>query len=200
MFKFIKNLPDFIRAELLISIIAVAEYSFLGPIITKLEGMLFTVTVISILTGIDRFKGVIVYMLRGLNLTTTYKIMFVIVITHICITITYFIDQKVFIWLIIINSALGGIFFRIFYIEWDAIIANILNKNDFKEFSHIDSLLNTVVGVISLSIVVMLSLYDTDILVITNICLNFIALYLMFKQYKNFYTNEKLKEILKDIE
>jgi len=196
MFKFIKNLPEFIRAELLISIILVLEYSFLGPVITKLEGVLFTVTVISILTGIDKLIGIFVYVLRGLNLTNVYKIMFAIVIAHISITIVYFIDQKIFIFLIILNSAIGGIFFRIFNIEWNAITANVLNKNDFKEFNHIESLLYTIVGTISLSLVAIISTYSTDILVLINIGLNFISLFLMYKQYVKYYGNgEFIKKI-----
>ncbi len=147
------KLHSFIKAELYMNILTIIGFSIMGPTILKLKGVEFTVLIISLLMMTSKLSIIISYFIKHMDMYTKHRIMLIVILCDIVVTFSYSI-LPIDVWIIgiTLSELLVVIIMSAFYIDYDTILADMLNKEDFRNLQYIERIGFSVAGLVGLGI------------------------------------------------
>jgi len=183
-----KKLSAFIKAEMLLNVLMIIAGSLMGPVLVKIKGMVFTVTVLGILMMIDKLNILFSLLIKNISMSNKHRLVLVsVILEFIVISMFSFIEIETFIWLLTIVSMLTGITLNAFFIDYDVILADMLDKKDFGNLAYIERTLFGFAGIIGTGFAIMLGeLKAETIMNITGVMV-FIVILVTMRQHFLYY-------------
>jgi len=150
-------MDNFIKSQLIGFFFISLQTAFLIPLIVKFQGIYWSLTLIIIYEITVSLAQTISILLKNTNVKKLLKSMIFLDILYLLITITFFIDVKLFLILETIVFAIYSFVSPTFHINFKAMISKEYSNN-YKHILHYDNLANNLATFIGLSIALILSL------------------------------------------
>ena len=162
LFKKYKNFDVFIKDQLLIRMIIFYVWTLIVPIIYKLQGMLWSTSLISLYLICTRSAGLFVPYFKGTSLKTVYLGFLILDTLYILATCMYFYNPVYFLWTEVFLTIFFLICSEVFAITFDLYIVTKFGKDVFEDMSYCSSLIFSISGIFGFTTVMATSLFITE--------------------------------------
>jgi len=156
LIKNFKGFDRFLRDQLMIGLFIQCTWALVGPLILKLQGILWTTTFISVYMIMMRMAGLFVPYFKGTHIKSSYKTIIYLNVLYVGATCLYFYDQNIFLW----TESLLSVFFCInsvvLHIGWDVYVVDKYGKETFEDYKYCSTFRDSVGGIGGYSIVIMI--------------------------------------------
>ena len=159
MRELIKNYQGFdrfLKDQLLIGLFIQCVWCLVGPLVHKLQGLLWTTTFISVYLIMMRSAGLFVPYFKGTHLKKVYRSIICLNFLYGLATILYFYDQHVFLWAEVILSIFYCINGQLLGIGWDVYVVGKYERKTFEDFKYCATFRDSVGGIGGYSIVILI--------------------------------------------
>ena len=156
LIKNFKSFDRFLKDQLMIGLFIQCTWALVSPLITKLQGLLWTTTYISVYMIMMRMAGLFVPYFKGTHIKKTYKSIIFLNVLYVVATSIYFYDQTIFLW----TESLLSVFFCInsvvLHIGWDVYVVDKYGKETFEDFKYCATFRDSIGGIGGYSIVIII--------------------------------------------
>ena len=156
LIKNYKSFDRFLRDQLIIGLFIQCVWCLVGPLVHKLQGLLWTTSFISMYLIAVRSAGLFVPYFKGTPLKKVYKSIICLNSLYVVITSLYFYDQNVF----LLAESLLTVFFCInvflLHIGWDVYVVKKYGKQTFENFKYCATFRDSIGGIGGYSIVIVI--------------------------------------------
>ena len=182
---------DFLKAQLLLLIVTSLSWSLIVPIIIKLQGLLWTTSIIAAYLIIGKMAIFIMPYVKNTKLKTLYKIRFVLEFIYFLSLSLYFIEPVYFLYMESSLAVIYGIFMQTFLINYNTFLIDEYNSKVFQDTQYIEKLFLSGASAIGLLIVIIIDYITPSIDDNIKVFAIFIAisLCLQFLNYMKFWRN-----------
>ena len=156
LIKNFKSFDRFLKDQLMIGLFIQCTWALVSPLITKLQGLLWTTRYISVYMIMMRMAGLFVPYFKGTHIKKTYKSIIFLNVLYVVATSIYFYDQTIFLW----TESLLSVFFCInsvvLHIGWDVYVVDKYGKETFEDFKYCATFRDSIGGIGGYSIVIII--------------------------------------------
>ena len=124
-----KQFDEFIRVQLFVLFIVTLSWSLVLPIVTKLQGILWTTSMISAYLILHKLSVFIMPYFKEVSLKNSYKILIILDIIYMLSMFIYFIDVNIFIYVEAILVVIYGLSVSIFGINYSMYVMKKYDSN-----------------------------------------------------------------------
>ena len=179
---------NFLKMQLLIVFIISFCWSLVIPIVTKLEGLLWSTSLISFFMILNKLSVFVSPYLKKLSLKETYKYLVYLDIAYFGSIFLYFIDPLWFLYFDSILMLIYSVIMNVFGINYDAFLMKNYNETIFKDIQYIERMIMASAGIFGLIIVIFIGyFFSLNILMITFSIFLFINVCFQIYNYKTFW-------------
>lgn len=191
-----KNFDDFIKMQIFVIFIVALGWSLILPIITKLQGLLWAASFISLFMIIGQLRSFICPFFKHWPLKKSYALLVINGGVYFLSLPIYFYDVNVFLVVEAIIVAIHGIIVSIFTINYDAFIIKRYDTEIFKDIQYLESIAFSLGNVLGFSIVALIDVITKDLNIVISICMMILCINLIIKtyNYKVFWKDVDLSE------
>ena len=190
LYEKFKLFDVFVKDQLLLRLILFFVWTLISPIIHKLQGMLWTTSLISFYLICTRSAGLFVPYFKGLGLKKIYVGFLVLDTLYIFATSMYFWSPFYFLWAEVALSVLFLICAELFSITFNLHIVEKYGKDVFENVSYCSSLIFSIAGISGFATVMITSMLFSEaqcvliFLFLLSVCL-VLQTFNYFKHYKD---------------
>ena len=159
LFEKFKLFDIFIRDQLLLRLVLFFVWTLISPIIHKLQGMLWTTSLISFYLICTRSAGLFVPYFKGMGLKKIYVGFLILDTLYIIATSMYFWSPFYFLWMEVFLSVLFLICSELFSITFNLYIVEKYGKEIFEDVSYCSSLIFSIAGISGFATVMVTSYF-----------------------------------------
>ena len=146
LIKNFKSFDRFLKDQLIIGLFIQCTWALVGPLIVKLQGLLWTTTYISVYMIMMKMAGLFVPYFKGTHIKSSYKTIIGLNSLYVIATCLYFYDQSLFLW----TESLLSVFFCInsvvLHIGWTSMLSTNMEKKHLRTLSTVLLLGTRLVG------------------------------------------------------
>ena len=196
LIKNFKSFDRFLKDKLMIGLFIQCTWALVSPLITKLQGLLWTTTYISVYMIMMRIAGMFVPYFKGTHIKNAYRSIIFLNVLYVIATGIYFFDQTLFLWTESFLSVFFCINSVVLGIGWDVYVVEKYEKKTFEDFKYCATFRDAVGGIGGYSIVIIiyqfLNEYQSMKLFV------FLMVFVLLLQLYNYQTHYKNMEVNKD--
>ena len=191
LFKNYQNLDKFIKVQLFVLFIVTLSWSLVIPIVTKLQGLLWTTSMISVYLILHKLSVFIMPYFKKISLKTSYKTLIVLDIVYMLSMFIYFIDIDMFIYTEAILVVVYGLCVSVFGINYSMYVMKKYDEHIFKDTQYLEQIAMAIAGIIGYLIVIVVGEIIQDMGANIKIFMVFILLNLFIQlyNYKKYWKN-----------
>ena len=156
LIKNYKGFDRFLRDQLIIGLFIQCVWCLVGPLVHKLQGLLWTTSFISMYLIAIRSAGLFVPYFKGAQLKKVYRSIICLNFLYVLATGLYFYDQHVFLWAEVILSIFYCINGALLGIGWDVYVVDKYKKETFENFKYCATFRDSVGGIGGYSLVIII--------------------------------------------
>ncbi len=197
LYKNYKSLDEFIKVQLFVLFIVTLSWSLVIPIVTKLQGLLWTTSMISIYLILHKLSVFIMPYFKKISLKTSYKTLIILDIVYMLSMFIYFINIELFIYTEAILVVIYGLCVSVFGINYSMYVMKRYDEHVFKDTQYLEQMAMAIAGITGYLIVITVGEITQDMGVNIKVFMLFIILNLFIQlyNYKKYWKNLQNKEI-----
>ena len=184
-----QNFDQFIKMQLYMVATVSLSWSLMVPIIIKLQGVLWTASIISGYLIIQKLSVFIYPYFKNWLLKQSYKYLIILDVFYMLSLPIYFYDPLIFIYVETGLVVIYGLIMNVFGINYDAFLMNKYSTNIFKDIQYVERIYMACAGIVGYLLVIVIELFteklDTIILIFF-VMLGF-NLVIQIYNYKNYW-------------
>lgn len=165
----LQDFDQFIKMQLYAITIVSLSWSLMVPIIIKLQGVLWTASIISGYLIIQKLSVFIYPYFKNWLLKQSYKYLIILDVFYMLSLPLYFYDPLIFIYVEAGLVVIYGLIMNVFGINYDAFLMNKYSTNIFKDIQYVERIYMASAGIVGYLIVIVIELFteklDTIILI-----------------------------------
>lgn len=142
-----RNFDAFVKMQLLCVAVASFSWALVIPIITKLQGLLWTTYVIAGFMILARTSAFISPFFKHISLKRSFEVIVVLTIMYLFSLFTYFYSVHLFLIIEMILMFGYGIIFSIYTINYDVYIMKRYDQDVFKDIQYIEQMIMAAAGI-----------------------------------------------------
>jgi len=196
-----KELSDFVKAEVLLNMLMIFSMALIGPVLIKVQGITFTVTMIGALSMLSRMNILISLLLKDIDMYKKHLLIIILAIIDFIVLVSFdYMSHTVFMVLITTSGMLVGVAMTSFYIDYDVILADMLDKRDLRNLQYIERIAFGVAGVLGTGCAMLLGDLDVGSIIKIGSIIFFLVILVIIKQHIVYYstiTIDNYKHIVK---
>ena len=184
-----KKFDSFIKTQLLVIFINSLGWALMLPIITKLQGLLWTTSIISSYLILHKISAFLIPLFKDIALKELYKRLIILDCLYLFSIPIYFYSPLVFLYTEATLMIIYGIILSVFGINYDAYLMDTYQTNIFKDMQYIERMSMAIAGIAGYCIVILVDILssDLDISLIVFICLLSISILFQLYNYKYYW-------------
>lgn len=195
LIKNFKGFDRFLKDQLMIGLFIQCTWALVSPLITKLQGLLWTTTYISVYMIMLRMAGLFVPYFKGTHIKIAYRSIIFLNVLYVAATSIYFYDQTLFLW----TESLLSVFFCInsvvLGIGWDVYVVEKYEKQTFEDYKYCATFRDSVGGIGGYSIVILIYQFLNEYQSMKLfVFLMVFVLLLQLYNYKTHYTKMEIND------
>lgn len=177
----------FLKQQLFVGLITQLTWSLIIPLVYKLQGMLWTTTLISIYLILMRASGLFVPYFKGITIKKAYIYLITLSLAYWFGTLLYFFDKNIFLWVEVLLTVMFGIVGQAFGISWDLFVIKEYGEKIFEDYRYCSSIRDSIGGIGGYSLAaIVYSIMTEDKTIVLFL---FTILVVVFVQYLNYRIN-----------
>jgi len=201
MYETYKRLHDVVKLELLTGILMTFSFGLIGPVITKLEGLTFTV---SILAGISIANKISIFataLLKSVR-TNVKHIMLIVLVAIETVTLFMYSNEHVIVWLsiIVIIGVFTTMVLSSFYIDFDIVVAKTHDEDSLENIQYIERMVFSATGLIGAFVSMLFGDISIRSIMIMSGITMLIVTYVLVRQHMKYFKGKSRKDLIKMIE
>lgn len=190
LFSSYKEFDDFLKMQLWIAALLSFSWALVLPVVFKLQGMLWTASIISAYLIIQKLSVFIYPYFKHWNLKSSYARMIVLDVAYLAALPLYFYDPLVFIYVEGGLMIVYGLIMNVFGINYDAYLMDHYKKEIFKDVQYLERMYMAAAGILGYFIVIIGEALTSDL---GNIILIFMGILIVnlgiqLYNYKTYWT------------
>ena len=196
LFKNYKKFDKFIKFQLFVLFIVTLSWSLVIPLVTKLQGMLWTTSMISIYLILHKLSVFIMPYFKKISLKTSYKTLIILDVVYMLSMFVYFIDIELFVYIEAIIVVIYGLCVSVFGINYSMYVMKKYDEHIFKDTQYLEQIAMAIAGILGYLIVIIVGELIQDMGVNIKIFMMFIIVNLLIQlfNYKKYWQNLQNKE------
>lgn len=148
-----RNFDRFLKDQIIIGFFIHSVWALVVPLVYKLQGLLWTTTLISIYLVLMKAAGTIVPLFRNTPLKKVYKTIMILNVAYAAASCLYFYNQNLFLWTEVILSIAFAINSQLLHISWDLYVIKKYKNNTFGNYKYCATFRDGIGGMIGYSLV-----------------------------------------------
>lgn len=195
MMKSFKDFDDFLKTQIIIVGLISFVWALIIPLITKLQGMLWTTSIISAYLIAQKASAFIYPYFKDMKINKCYKSLIILDILYAISLTIYFVNINVFVYVEALLTLVYGIIISVFTINYNTYVMKTYNANTFKELQYIEKISISIAGILGFVLVIVLDYIfeDSNKTVSFFILVSSIVVIVQLFNYNKFWKN--IKEI-----
>lgn len=191
LIKNYKKFDNFIKVQLFVLFIVTLSWSLVLPIVTKLQGLMWTTSMISAYLILHKLSVFIMPYFKKVSLKSSYMSLIILDIVYLLSMVIYFIDVEYFIYTEAILVVVYGLAVNIFGINYRLYIMDRYKANIFKDTQYSEQIAMAVAGIIGYAIVILVGEVTQDMGMSIKVFMVFILFNLAIQvhNYKNYWAS-----------
>ena len=189
-----KQFDEFIRVQLFVLFIVTLSWSLVLPIVTKLQGILWTTSMISAYLILHKLSVFIMPYFKKVSLKSSYKTLIILDIIYMLSMFIYFIDINTFIYVEAILVVIYGLSVNIFGINYSMYVMKKYDSEVFKDTQYLEQIAMACAGIIGYLIVIIVGEITKDM----GMSIKFFMVFILFNLIVQFYNYNKHWKQLKE--
>ena len=183
------NFDSFIKTQLMVTFVTTFAWGIILPIITKLQGMLLTASVISAYFILRHLSAFISPFFKNVTLKKVYKSIVIIDAIDLASVCVYFIDPVIYICIEALIMFLYSIALTTFGINYDVFLVQKYGDSKFKDIQYFENILFAISAISGNAVVIIMDAICFNTNVMMGIVMFVLFINLMFRlyNYKKFY-------------
>ncbi len=188
--NFIK-FDNFLKMQILIIACISFNWSLIIPLITKLQGLLWATSMISVYLILQKAMAFIYPYFQSLKINKAYALLIILDIIYTGSLSIFFINIEIFLYVEGILMLLYGIMINVFGINYDTYLMKSYDSETFKSLQYIERMAMALAGIMGFFVVILIDLitHDMNQIVITFIVISAIVVIIQIVNYKRFWRN-----------
>lgn len=184
-----KHFDNFLKTQILIIAIISFNWALIIPLITKLQGLLWTTSIISAYLILQKCSAFIYPYFQSTKINKAYFIMIMLDIVYTISLGLYFIDTTIFLYTEAVLMLLYGIVMNVFGINYDTYIMRAYDNETFKTLQYMERISMALAGIFGFFIVIILDILTQDMnkIVITFMFISIIVIIAQLLNYKKYW-------------
>lgn len=154
LFKKFIAFDPFVRDQILMRLVLYFAWALITPIVHKLQGTLWTTSLISLYLICTRSAGLFVPHFKGIKLKNAYSMLVFLDFLYVIATGFYYIDPMLFLWSEVILTIVFLIFGELFAISFNLHIVDKYGKDVFEDVSYCTSFVFSISGILGFGCVI----------------------------------------------
>lgn len=189
LIKYYMSFDGFLKMQLIIILTISMGWALIVPIVYKMQGMLWTTSMISGYLILSRATGLISPYFRNVGLKQSYLNLIVLNFFYMLSVNIYYFSGQLFLQVEALLGIIYAIFLPVFHINYNAYVMDKYKTEIYKDMQYCEAAAGSMAGILGYSIVILL---DTrfgsgNSIFIFEIIL-FFALWLQVYNYKKYYS------------
>jgi len=172
---------------LFVLFIVTLSWSLVLPIVTKLQGVLWTTSMISAYLILHKLSVFIMPYFKEVSLKSSYKTLIILDIVYMLFMFIYFININVFIYVEAILVIIYGLSVSIFGINYSMYVMKKYDSTVFKDTQYVEQIAMACAGIIGYLIVIVVGEVTKDM----GMSIKFFMVFILFNLLIQFYNYNK---------
>ena len=184
-----RTFDSFIIMQLFVVAINCFSWSLIIPIIIKLQGLLWTTSLISAFMIINNFSAFISPFFKELSLKKSYAVSIQLTVIYWLSLLMYFVDVGAFLIFESILTFCYGIIMSIFSINYDAYLMKTYDESTFKSVQYMERMVMAAASIVGLTYVAIIDIITSDLNIVVGsfFFILFFALCIKIYNYRMFW-------------
>lgn len=184
-----KSFDTFLRMQSWVGFFYSFTWCLFIPIVHKMQGMLLSITIISIYLVLSRISGLIIPALRGKSLKLWILLLMLSTVLYIIATPIYFYDKNLFLYSEMFLSILSGVLYPALHITWDLHVVKNYDNEIYENYKYFEQFRSSLGGILGYFFIILLEqfLEEPQIIVVFFIMLLFCFFYEILNYKVNYY-------------
>ena len=193
MYKIYKDLDEFLRMQIIIVGLISFSWALIIPLVTKLQGMLWTTSLISAYLIAQKASAFLFPYFKNMKINKCYKILIILDVFYATSLTIYFYNQEIFILVEAFLALIYGVIISVFTINYNTFVMKKYSRDIFKEIQYIEKISISVAGILGFLFVIFLDfiLNDTNKIIPTFILISSTIVIIQIFNYNKFWKNLK---------
>ena len=167
------------------------SWALILPILTKLQGMLWATSIISMYLILNRFSAFLLPYFKNTSIKKSYRNMITLDILYLVSVPLYFVDPLLFLYTEATLMFVYGIILSIFGISYDAFLMTKYNTSTFKDIQYSERIVMAVAGILGYAVVILLDIFSNNIETIVYTFIVILSMNVLFQLFNyRYYWNE----------
>jgi hypothetical protein len=168
------------------------SWSLILPVITKLQGLLWTTSIISIFLILTKLSAFVAPYFKKSNLLKTYRNLIILDFLYLFSLWTYFVDPLLFLYVEGTLMLVYTVIMSVFGIKYDAYIMNTYNNDIFEDVQYAERISMAIASIIGYLIVILIDLITKDLNTTIFTFVVILIINLAFQVYNYIYYWKKI--------
>lgn len=189
LFKNTLKFEKFIKVQLFVLFVVTLSWSLVLPIVTKLQGLFWTTSMISVYLILHKLSVFIMPLFKNISLKKSYEILIILDVIYMLSMGVYFYDIKLFIYTEAILMVVYGLSLSIFSINYKLYIMKSYNTNTFKDTQYAEQIIIAIAGIVGYTVVIFIEgmTHDMNLNIKIFMIFIFFNLLVQFNNYKKYW-------------
>jgi hypothetical protein len=196
LLKNYQKLDKFIKMQLFMLFIVTLSWSLVIPIVTKLQGLLWTTSMISLYLILQKVSVFIMPYFKNINLITSYKTLILMDIIYTLSILTYFADKDLFVYIEAVVIIIYGLCTSVFGINYSMYVMKRYNEHIFKDTQYLEQMIMATAGILGYLIVIAVGelTQSMDMNIKTFLFFIVVSLLIQFYNYQTYWKKLEFEE------
>lgn len=188
LIRYYKSFDDFLKMQLLIILIINLGWALIIPIVFKMQGLLWTTSMISFYLILSRATGLLSPYFRNVELKQSYFNLISLDFLYMLSINVYYFNKECFLYIEALLAVFYSIFFTVFQINYNAYIMSKYETDIYKDMKYCESAASSIAGILGYATVIFLehTIGSSNSIIAFEVILIF-AFWLQIYNYKKYY-------------
>jgi hypothetical protein len=189
LIKYYRSFDGFLKMQLAIILIINLGWALIIPIVYKMQGMLWTTSMISGYLILSRATGLVSPYFRNVELKQSYLNLIILDFFYMLSINIYYFSGELFLHVEAFLGIVYSIFLTVFHINYNAYVMDKYETEIYKDMKYCETAAASIAGILGYSIVILLenSFGSRNSIFIFEIIL-ILAFWLQIYNYKKYYS------------
>lgn len=192
LIKATKKFDNFLKMQLYVIFIISMSWSLILPLITKLQGLLWATSIISIFLILTKLTAFIAPRFKNIKLHLAYRNLIILDGLYLLSLSTYFISPLLFLYVEGVLMLIYTIIMSVFGIRYDAFLMKKYDITTFENVQYAERISMATASIIGYSIVVLLDLFTNSISTVLYVFIIILLINLLMQIYNYIFYWKRL--------
>ena len=188
-----KKFDSFIKMQFIVIFVISLSWALILPLITKLQGMLWTTSIISAFLIIQRLTSFVSPFFKNANLVISYRNLIILDLLYFISLYSFFISPLYFIYIEGTLMLVYTVIMSVFSIKYDAFLMKRYNTETFENVQYIERMIMSAAAICGYFVVIVLDIFSEDMTATIITFYYILGINLLFQFYNYFFFWKKSK-------